>query len=88
MKLFGKKVKPKTIQELQQEIMDLQFGVLKGFLEQNALKNKLRAMEVDTTKMIQEWEKLTREMNDVKEKIKGEIDETISEGTKSDSTLI
>lgn len=88
MKLFGKKVKPKTIQELQQEIMDKQFSVLRGFLEQNALKTKLRELEVDTNKSIQEWEKLTREMNDTKEKIKEEINDTIANGTKTDSALI
>lgn len=88
MKLFGKKVKPKTVQELQQEIMDIQFAVLKGFLEQNALKTKLRGMEVDNNKLIQEWEKLTKEMNDTKSKIKDEIDETIANSQKPDSTLI
>lgn len=88
MSLFRKKEKPRTIQEIQQEIMDLQFSVLKGFLEMNALKYKMKELEVDTNKKIQTWEKLTKQINETKEKIKDEIDETISLGKRADETLI
>lgn len=88
MKLFKKKAPPKTIQEIQQEIMNVQFEVLKKFLEMNALKFKMREMEVDTNELIHNWETLTKVMDQNKQKIKDEIDETIAKNTKSDSALI
>lgn len=88
MSLFKRKEKPKTIQELQQEVMDHQFDVLKGFLEINALKHKTRELELEINRKIQSWEKLTRVMADTKEKIKGEINETIEQGKRADETLI
>lgn len=88
MKLFKKKEAPKTVQQIQQEIMDVQFAVLKHFLEINALKHKLREIEVDASEKIRHWETLTKLMSDTKEKIKGEIDETITNAEKSSSALI
>lgn len=88
MKLFKKKDPPKTVQEIQQEIMDKQFTVLKKFLETNAIKHKLRQLEVETNEAIREWEILTKLMNDTKEKIKGEINETITNAEKNPSALI
>jgi len=88
MSLFKKKEKPKTVQEIQQEIMDIQFSVLRGFLEINALKYKMKELEVDTQKQIQHWEALTKLMAETKGKIKDEIDETIANGSKADTTLI
>ena len=88
MTLFKKKQKPKTVQEIQQEIMNTQFDVLKGFLEQNALKYKMKELELDTQRLIQHWEALTKLLTETQGKIKDEIDETIHNSTKSDNSLI
>jgi len=88
MSLFKKKEKPKTVQEIQQEIMDVQFAVLKSFLEMNALKYKMKEMEVDTQKQIQHWEVLTKVLEQTKGKIKEEINETIANAEKNPSALI
>jgi len=88
MSLFKKKEKPKTVQEIQQEIMDVQFSVLKSFLEVNALKYKMKEMEVDTQNQIQHWESLTKLLEQTKGKIKEEINETIATAEKNPSALI
>lgn len=89
MNLFKKKKQaPKTVQEIQQEIMDKQFTVLKKFLEANALKYKLKELEVETNELIREWEVLTKLMSETKDKIKEEINDTITNGSKPDSALI
>jgi hypothetical protein len=88
MSLFKKKQKPKTVQEIQQEIMNTQFDVLKGFLEQNALKYKMKELELDTQRQIQHWEALTKLLTETQGKIKDEIDETINNSAKADNSLI
>lgn len=88
MNLFKKKKDIKTVQELKQEIMDIQFEVLKGFLEMNAIKNKIEAIQAAIDKKINDWQILTKQLDDTKDKIKEEINDTISNGTKTNSELI
>ena len=89
MNLFKKKnEEPKTVQEIQQKTMDIQFGVLRTSLEMNALRQKLRELEALLNEQIREWETLTKLKDATKEKIKGEINETIANGEKNPSALI